>query len=357
VGAVRRAASRSAKTVAKVGSKALSAAGSAAKGAGALASSAGKLLGPLALAVTAGQAVGTVQDLLSDEGKERLLKESEQMRMRRGIGGFLENTLDLVSNPADYLAKTGMVAGGDIAKKVYGSEQIDANLAASNKQNTDLAQSTRTSIEKRNELLSATSEGSTLLQNLNIGTSLIKSNAATVKTAEGEIQRINPGMAAVILDKYQGDQRKTIDEMRRINSLSGADAIKEIESLKQQFNTLQQNPSERTTPTQSTPIVNPPPMLAPPQDYSTPAVTRSTESITPPTASSSDIKNMTSVISSKLDTLNNIIPQLTPSGGGDTSVVVNAGGESGGGFGGSRDPAYEFRISSWNRIRGSSIMP
>jgi len=98
-------------------------------------------------------------------------------------------------------------------------------------------------------------------------------------------------------------------------------------------------------------------MLAPPQDYSTPAVTRNTESITPLVASSSDIKNMTSVISSKLDTLNNMIPQLAPpDSGSDTSVVVSTGGESGGGFGGSRDPAYEFRISSWNRIRGNSIV-
>jgi len=93
-------------------------------------------------------------------------------------------------------------------KKIYGSDQIDANLVASNKQNTDLAQSARASIEKRNELLGATNEGKELLQNLNIGASLIKSNAAAVKTDAGEIQRINPGMAAVILDKYQGDTQK-----------------------------------------------------------------------------------------------------------------------------------------------------
>lgn len=159
----------------------------------------------------------------------------------------------------------------------------------------------------------------------------------------------DPGTIAAIIRKNKGSISATDAELRRINSLPQNQKAKEIK-------TLQKDQDEYMDKILQGKMIYPnnPPT---PTNYSPPASNDVKTSLN--NTISTGIEDMTNIISNKLDKLNSTLPMFAQQSSRETMPSMYAGNTGQSpvtDFGGSRDPAYEFRINAWTRIRGGGII-
>jgi len=236
-----------------------------------------------------------------------------------------------------------------VLKKLIGT--TDEDFKADIKANAE-------AIEKLSELKDGIHEkliksrpgGDQALKYIEQAKELIKNEATASELGlPANFSGFDPSSIAALIRKNNGSISATDGELRRINSLPPEQKAKEIKILQKDQDEYMNNflqgkniyPSNTPTPT----------------NYSPPASNDVKTSMN--NTISTGIEDMTNIISSKLDKLNSTLPMFAQQTSREPMPTMQAGNTGQSpvtDFGGSRDPAYEFRINAWTRIRGGGII-